>query len=141
MRKRTRLSAFTLVPGLTAILLSAGVSATGFDGEASLVCATTDVVSCVDGPACLQGSSSDFDLPSFLFVDFKNKVVRATDESGYREVSPINNFEKTQKQMIIQGVENHRAWSLAIDRRSGHMSVTSAGPDVSFMIFGACTAI
>ena len=141
MRKRTRSAALMLGLGLTTTLLSGGALAGGFDGTASLVCATVDVVACTDGPVCMQGQAHTFDLPSFMFVDFENKVIRATDESGHKEVSPIRNFEQTKKQMILQGVENHRGWSLAIDRQTGRMTVTSAGPDVSFMIFGSCTAL
>ena len=141
MRMRTRSSALALGLGLTATLLSGGASATGFDGSASLVCAAIDVVGCTDGHVCMQGQAHVFDLPSFIFVDFENKVIRATDESGHKEVSPIKNFEQTNTQMILQGVENHRGWSLAINRQNGRMTVTSAGPDVSFMIFGSCTAL
>ena len=141
MRKRIRSVALALGLGVTTTLLSGGASASGFDGTANLVCAAVDVVACTDGPTCMQGQARVFDLPSFMFVDFENKVVRATDESGHKEVSPIRNFEQTKKQMILQGVENHRGWSVAIDRKTGRMTVTSAGPDVSFMIFGSCTAL
>jgi hypothetical protein len=126
---------------MTTTLLSGGVSAAGFDGTANLVCAAIDVVGCVNGPGCMEGQASTFELPQFMFIDFEKKLVRATDESGHKEVSPIKNSERTEKQMILQGVENHRGWSAAIDRQTGKMIVTSAGPDVSFMIFGACTAL
>ncbi len=76
-----------------------------------------------------------------MFVDFDKRQVRATDEAGHKEISPIKNMEQTEKQMILQGVENHRGWSASIDRQTGRMIVTSSGADVSFMIFGACTAL
>jgi hypothetical protein len=141
MRNRTRSSALALGLGLTTALMSGGASATGFDGTSNLVCAAIDVVGCVNGPGCLEGQARAFELPEFMFVDFENKLIRATDESGHTEVSPIKNFEQTRTQMILQGVENNRGWSAAIDRQTGRMSVTSAGPDVSYMIFGACTAL
>ena len=141
MRKRIRSSALALVLGMTSALMCSGASATGFDGTANLVCAAIDVVGCVDGSGCVEGQARTFELPGFMFVDFEKKLIRATNESGHKEVSPIKNFEKTEKQVILQGVENHRAWSAAIDRQTGRMTVTSAGSDVSFMIFGACTAL
>ena len=140
-RNRTTSSALALGLGLTTTLLSGGPAAAGLDGTANLVCAAIDVVGCVNGPGCLEGQARDFELPQFMFVDFQQKLVRATAESGRKEVSPIKNFEQTEKQVILQGVENHRGWSAAIDRQTGKMTVTSAGPDVSFMIFGACTAL
>ena len=141
MRKRIRSSALALGLGMTSTLMCSGASATGFDGTANLVCAAIDVVGCVDGSGCVEGQARTFELPGFMFVDFVKKLIRATKESGQKEVSPIKNFEQTEKQVILQGVENHRGWSAAIDRQTGRMTVTSAGSDVSFMIFGACTAL
>jgi hypothetical protein len=125
----------------SAVLVSSGVSAAGFDGSANLVCSSVDVVGCTDGPTCLQAHARDFDLPDFVFVDFSGKVVRATDESGLKEVSPIKSISKSEKQIVLQGFENHRGWTLAIDRETGRMAVTSTESEVSFMIFGACTAL
>jgi len=141
MRKRIRSSALALGLGMATTLLSGGASAAAFDGTANLVCAAIDVVGCVNGPGCMEGQASTFELPQFMFVDFEKKLIRATGESGHNEVSPIKNFEQTEKQVILQGVENNRGWSAAIDRQTGKMTVTSAGSDVSFMIFGACTAL
>ena len=141
MRKRIRASALALGLGMATTLLSGGASAAAFDGTANLVCAAIDVVGCVNGPGCMEGQAGTFELPQFMFVDFEKKLIRATGESGHKEVSPIKNFEQTEKQVILQGVENNRGWSAAIDRQTGRMTVTSAGSDVSFMIFGACTAL
>lgn len=131
----------TMGLALAMTLSSAESAAAAFDGTANLVCAAVDVVGCTDGPVCMQGQSKQFDLPAFMFIDFQNKVIRATGESGHKEVSPIKNMEKTDGQMILQGVENQRGWSAAIDRKTGAVTVTSAGPDISFMIFGNCTAL
>jgi len=141
MRDRPRSSVPALGVGLTMMLLFGGASAADLDGKSNLVCAAIDVVGCVNGPGCLEGQARTFELPEFMFIDFEKKLVRATDESGHNEVSPIKNSEQTEKQIILQGVENHRGWSAAIDRQTGRMIVTSVGADVSFMIFGACTAI
>ena len=136
---RNRILSSSLVLGL-GLLTSALASAAGFDGRSNLVCAVMDVVACTEGPACLQGSSKTFDLPVFIFVDFKANVVRGTDDSGGKEVSPIKNSETTETQILLQGVEDHRGWSLAIDRRTGHLALSSSGADVSFMLMGACTS-
>ena len=129
----------TLLLGL-GLLTSALASAAGFDGRTNLTCAVMDVVACTEGPTCLQGSSKTFDLPVFLFVDFKAKVVRGTNEGGGKKVSSVENSETTEQQILLQGVENHRGWSLAIDRRTGQLNLSSSGADVSFMVSGACTA-
>ena len=143
MRIRNRITSYALALGLglTTILLSGGASASTFDGKANLVCAAIDVIACENGQGCVEGQARTFELPQFMFVDFEKKLIRATDESGDKAVSPIKNFEQTEKQVILQGVENDRGWSATIDRLTGRMIVTSAGSDVGFMIFGACTAL
>ena len=126
--------------GLILTLSSTTVPA-AFDGSKNLVCAAGEVVACTDGPTCMQGRARDFELPSFMVVDFQKNVVRATDDSGHKEVSPIKNVENTEMRIILQGIENHRGWTAAIDRNSGEVIVSTSGPDVSFMIFGVCTAL
>jgi hypothetical protein len=76
-----------------------------------------------------------------MFVDFKKKTITGTEADGDKVVSPIRNQETTDSALILQGIENKRGWSMAIDRQSGEMSVSSTGPDVDFIIFGACTAL
>ena len=137
MRNRIFSSALALSLGL---LASALASAAVIDGKTNLVCAVMDVVACTEGPTCLQGSSSTFDLPVFIFVDFKAKVVRGTNEGGGKEVSRVKNSETTEAQVLLQGIEDHRGWSMAIDRRTGHFNLSSSGADVSFMLSGACIA-
>ena len=125
--------------GLTAMLLPVGGLAAGLDGKSNLVCAAVDVIACANGPGCREGSANHFDLPQFMFVDFKKQQIHATDETGNNVVSPIKNSETTEQQIILQGTENHRGWSATIDKANGQMTVTSSGPGVSFMVFGACT--
>jgi hypothetical protein len=137
--RNTISSSITLL--FVAVLIPSSAIAAGFDGSANLVCSSVDVIGCTDGPTCLQAHARDFELPDFVFIDFAGKVVRATDESGHKEVSPIKSTETTDKQLVLQGFENHRGWTLAVDRENGRMTLTSTGSEVSFMIFGACTSL
>lgn len=124
-----------------AALLATGASAEGLDGSRNMVCAAINVVACGEGPSCVQGTARNFELPEFLFVDMKAKVVRATAESPYKAVdSPIKNSETNGSQFILQGIENGHGWSISIDRASGRMTTSLSGELVSYMIFGACTA-
>ena len=137
MQYRKHLAALALGLGL-----SAGVSAAGLSASGNMVCAASAVVGCTTGPSCLQGTSASFDLPTvFMFVDFKKKTITGTEADGDKVVSPIRNMEITDSTLILQGIENQRGWSMAVNRQSGEMSLSSTGPDVDFMIFGACTAL
>jgi hypothetical protein len=141
MRFGTRKRSAAAALAAAAVLLATGASAEGLDGSRNMVCAAINVVACSDGPDCVQGMARNFELPEFIFVDMKAKVVRATVESPYKEVdSPIRNSETTGSQFILQGIENGHGWSMSIDRASGRMTTSLSGELVSYMIFGACTA-
>jgi hypothetical protein len=140
MQNKKQFTALALGLGLSAGILSAGATAAGLSGTGKLICASSGVVGCIAGPSCVQGTAASFDVPTFMFVDFKKKLVTATDAEGVDAESPIKNQEITDKRIILQGVENHRGWSMAIDRVSGEMSLSANGPGVDFMIYGACTA-
>ena len=117
-------------------------SAAGFDGSANLICAANNVVACTKASICVQGEASAFDLPIFMYVDFKAKVVKARTEGDAKQVeSPIRNFQKSNTQLILQGIENGHGWGISIDQTGGRMTTTVSGESSSFMIFGACTAI
>lgn len=133
----------TLVGGVALVLALAASNhvAAAIDGTRNVVCAAQKVVACLDGATCMQGSTKEFDIPSFLFIDVKEKVVRSHKESGSGAASPIRNFDNTDNQVILQGVEEHRGWTLAIDRKNGEMSLTTVGADVDLLVFGVCTAI
>lgn len=141
MQKKAVSCATVVSLGIMTGLVSPTVSAGGFDGSSNLLCAAIDVVACIDAPACLQGQARTFDLPEFLAIDFKQKIVRATEESGHKEVSPIKSIDQTGTQMILQGVENGHGWSMSIDQKTGRITTTVSGEEVSFMVYGACTAL
>jgi hypothetical protein len=139
--KRSKFIPALAISAILPLFISAHANASNFDGKSNLVCASKIVIGCVYDKACIEGSSSSFDLPNFIVVNFAKKQIHATKESGIEDVSPFKNMETTDSQIIIQGVENHRGWTAAIDRNSGHLSVSSTGSEVSFMIFGNCTGI
>ncbi len=141
MRKKIHSWVYPLVAGLACTLISSYASADAFDGSTNLICSSIHTVGCTDGPMCMQGTAATFELPQFMFIDFKKKVVRATDDDGGKETSPIMNMDKTDRQLVLQGIENHRGWTAAIDRASGKLAISVSGADVSFMIFGACTTL
>ena len=116
-------------------------AASNLDGTANIVCASMDVVACVEGSACIQGSAQSFDLPQFVILDTKKKVMRADYESGHKGTSAVKNIEKSDGHLVLQGIEKGRGWSIAINTKSGDMSGALAGDGVSFLIFGNCTSL
>ena len=125
-----------LALGLSA-LFSPATSAMEISGKNNLVCASLDVVACTHGN-CLKGQAHTFEIPTFMFVDVKRRLVHAKDKDGKEVESPVKNFEVTEKAIVLQGFENHRSWSLGIERDTGGMTMSSTGAAVSFIVFGNC---
>ena len=129
---------------LLGLMLSISVAANAagkFDGSSNLICAAFDLTACVDGVTCAKGEARTFDMPEFLTVNFKKKSIHADYDGDKTADSPFKNFESTDNQLIIQGVENDHGWTMAISKETGRMSVAAVGEEVSFTMFGACKAL
>lgn len=122
--------------------ISTAVSAGEMDGSKNIVCAVVDVVGCTETGKCVEGTAGSFDLPQFMIMDSEKKAIRAAYEAGQKGFSsPVKNMERSGDHLILQGVENSRGWDIAINTKTGKMSASGVGDAVSFLIFGACTAL
>lgn len=113
----------------------------GLDGSGDIVCAVMDVVACAEDKGCVQNTARGFELPEFIILDSKMKVLRAAYETGHKAVSPVKNLEQSGSHFIMQGVENGRGWNIAIDTKNGKMSGSAVGDAISFLVFGTCTTL
>jgi hypothetical protein len=109
-----------------------------FDGSKELICAVMDLVECQPGGKC--------HIPQFLKINFKEKKISAIQADGSKRTTTIENFEKIDGKVIIQGAEDGIegvrdgvGWSLAIAEETGKTVLTASGDEVGFVIFGACT--
>jgi hypothetical protein len=135
--------------GLTLMIIcmfSLPVLAGDFDGSKPLICAVMDIVECQPGGKCQQVTAEDVGIPHFLKINFKEKKISATHPDGSKKITEIENFEKIDGKIIIQGAEDGIegvrdgvGWSLAIAEETGKTVLTASGDEVGFVIFGACT--
>jgi hypothetical protein len=133
----------TGVVALATLIGTTGASAENpmITGKRNAVCASQDIMACIDDAVCMQGKPSTFDMPTFMFVDVKTKTIRAVDADGSTVTSPIKTYEVTDQSAIMQGYENHRGWTLAVDKMDGSFTLSATGPDINFMIMGSCTQL
>jgi hypothetical protein len=117
-----------------------------FDGSNPLICAVMDVVECQPGGKCQQVTAEDVGIPYFLKINFKEKKISATQSDGNIRSTEIENLERIDGKLIIQGAEDGIegvrdgvGWSLAISEETGKTVLTASGDEVGFVIFGACT--
>jgi hypothetical protein len=47
-------------------------------------------------------------------------------------------MERMDGKLILQGVQNGKAWSMVITEATGKMTLTASDDQAGFVIFGAC---
>jgi hypothetical protein len=109
-----------------------------FDGSTPLFCAFSKAMECQPTGSCELVFPEEVGLPPLVKIDFKNKMVKATEE-GKTRTTAIKNFYRADGQLILQGYEA-RSWSLIIGEKTGRMSLAIAGEDDGFILFGSCMA-
>ena len=123
-----------------ALLLPCSIGASGASAaEKNLICAAVNVNACIDNGICDQGTAQDFDVPTFMIIDFERKLVESRGEVAGDAVSHIRSSDMGKDSILLQGFEEGRGWTLALDRATGHMRLSSTGPSMNFTITGNCT--
>ena len=126
-----------LLAGL-ALTITVSIARAEISGKVDLFCESSDVVGCTE-TLCLQGTPGSFDLSHYMLIDVESKAVRGLNQEGESFSSPVLNTDVTDKAFILQGIDDHRGWTMGIDRGTGKMTVSSTSADVNFMITGTCT--
>jgi hypothetical protein len=126
-----------------AVPLVAG--AANFNTTKPILCATHEAVVCVKtrevNHNCVSGVAGSLGVPQFVKVDFANKTVTATAESGSDKMSKIDNVSQANGHVVVQGIDDGHGWSLVLEENSGHMTASSIGDEEGLVVFGACTQI
>ena len=135
MRGEAYVKVATWIGLVALVLVVAPVAKAGdFDGSKALLCAPVEVIDCVPGVPCFADTPGEMGAPAFLRIDFKKKTV-----TGPHAVAKIAAVEKSDAQLLLQGVEIGHAFALALDRGSGRMTVTLSDANGAFVLFGSCT--
>ena len=110
------------------------------DAEAILCTAVQATVCWIDGD-CEIGAPWNWNIPQFIEIDFKEKVLRTTRASGENRQTPFKNIEQEGGLIFLQGVERGRAFSFVIDENTGRASIAVAREGITVSVFGACTPL
>jgi len=114
----------------------APAGAAEFDGSTPLFCAFSKAMECQPKSVCEQVFPEEVGLPTFVKIDFKNKLVSATEE-GKTRTTEIKTVHRADGQLILQGYEA-RSWTVIIGEKTGRMTLAVAGEDDGFVLFGSC---
>ena len=124
-------------------LFSAGASA--LDTSKTILCASLEVLECVDGGDCEAVLAEEVGAPTFMRINVKKKEINASVE---RPPTRIDHIEEVEDRIVLQGVEDGRedeidgaGWTISIDKSTARMVATVAVDQAAIIIFGACTEI
>jgi hypothetical protein len=112
-------------------------AAAKYDGSVPLLCAPIQIIECEAAGDCYNSTAESVNIPQFLKIDFKKKMISAAEEAG-RKVA-IKLFEHNNGRMIMHGGQEGRGWTMVISEETGKMSATVSEDQVGFILFGACT--
>ena len=129
-----------ILPVLFIFFLPLISTAGDFDGSKPLICAVIEDFDCIPGGECLSGTAESINIPQFLRIDFKEKVITGKRGDGKVLSTTVNNMEPADGKMILQGIQKGKAWSMVITEATGKMTITAADDQAGFVVFGACTA-
>jgi hypothetical protein len=129
-----------MVLGLLCIfMMTQTVMAGDFDGSKPLLCAVVWTTECGQNGDCTQGTAEDIGFPQFVKINFTDKTISSTPESGQIRTSKADKIEHVGNSLILQGVQNGRAWSMVINETTGKLTLSASDDQAGFIIFGACT--
>jgi hypothetical protein len=115
------------------LCLATGAFAADFDGSKPLICATVDAHACDPGEVCLRDLPDSIGMPEFMRIDFAKKTI-----AGPKRTTEIRYVDKSADQVLLQGTELGYAWTIALDKTDGSMSLTLVSREDVFVVFGHC---
>jgi hypothetical protein len=121
----------------TAMLVAAAAGWAGdYDGSKNLICAPVEANDCSAVDGCTKTVPSEVGAPAFLRIDFGQQAI-----VGPKRSSPIKLTEKSDRQLVLMGMELGYGWTVVLEQASGGMTVTMTNADGSFVFFGSCTPL
>lgn len=127
----------TFLSVLTPLTLSAG----DFDGSKPLICAAIFSTECsAETQKCTSGAPWKINFPVFSEIDFKSKMISTLDSFKNERETRIESIDHlADGRLSLQGDDGQYSWSMLISEETGSATLSAAGEDVGFIVFGACT--
>ena len=134
-----RLQAAGLSVTLACLAAASPASAAGkYDGSKPMLCAVTAVSECTaDGKCERSAPQTGNNLPSFLRVDVNGRVLTDNESGGRKTDIKVSSI--VDGQLILQGGENGKGWTMVIASETGRWGGSVVEDDGLFAVFGSCT--
>ena len=112
----------------------------GFDESVPLLCVPIEITECETGGKCYHGTAEDVNLPHFIKVNLKEKMLTGVGKAADR-TTPISFMQRDNGTVVLHGGQNGRAWTAVISEATGKLSASISEEGTAFLIFGACTPL
>lgn len=122
-----------------ALALPVTTLADDLTGADRFLCASSRVVRCYSVGDCDSGPPWEWNMPSFIHVDLKKKLLSTPAASAEQRRSPITYVAREAGEIVVQGSENGRALGMVINEETGLASSAVALDGITVTVFGACT--
>lgn len=124
---------------LLIVLAAPVLVADDLTGATKLLCTSVQATSCRDDAECVTDVPWTFNIPQFIEIDTAAKMLSTTKASEELRKSPILTQTRADGLLVIQGLENGRAFSFVINEKDGRLSAAVARDGITVTVFGACT--
>jgi hypothetical protein len=122
------------------MLYSGAVLADNVSGSDSLLCYGLSAARCETGEGCETVEPWKLDLPDFVKLDLRGKMLRTTATSPEQRETPLQSVERQGGRILIHGSQGERAFSWLIAETTGEGTLSVAGHGQGVTIFTVCTA-
>ncbi len=126
-----------LISALTLVALAA--FADNIESTDRLLCSASRVLVCFEDGECMDTHPQDLNIPQFVVIDAKKMTLSTTKASDENRFTPIRTLQRDNGKLILQGIEQGRAFGFVIDEASGLMTASVARDGLAVSVFGACT--
>ncbi len=111
------------------------------DKSAEILCSVTKVIECDSYGDCMVSTAEGINIPQFLKIDLLGKTMADASLKDSPQKSAIRSMIRENGEIIMQGSENGRGFTMVVDETSGKFSATISEDSFGFIVFGACMAM
>lgn len=125
--------------GVAALLVAGSALAENVAGVSEMICAAAQAQICFETGECYAATPVELDLPDFVIIDTKKNRISTTEASGLNRSTEFSKVDRVDGRIMLQGIENGRAFSFTIHESTGRMTAAIARDGLTVSVFGACT--
>jgi hypothetical protein len=106
-----------------------------------ILCTVLDTHICVEAAGCADVLAEEMNIPRFVKVDTRTRKLSTTQASGENRETAVDAIGRADGQIVLQGTESGRAFSLLIDEATGSATFAAAAEGRSVTTFGVFTPV